>query len=89
MSTPGVARYRQHELMGATEGACVSMSTANEGAGPEDSDADPNADPTTASVRAQAAALRGIQDRPVAEHAERYQQIHAGLQAALADIDGN
>ncbi|MDP9115755.1 MAG: hypothetical protein M3O28_00500 [Actinomycetota bacterium] len=66
----------------------MSMSSVNEGAGAEQAGADPNADPA-ASVRAQAAALEGLQDRPVAEHAEHYQQIHAGLQAALADIDGS
>jgi hypothetical protein len=31
--------------------------------------------------------LKAVDERPVAEHAEIYQQLHGELQAALAEID--
>jgi hypothetical protein len=34
------------------------------------------------------AVLDGLPDRPLPEHAEVYQSLHADLQAALAEIDG-
>jgi hypothetical protein len=37
---------------------------------------------------AQRAALAGLADRPLSEHADVFGQVHAQLQAALADIDG-
>jgi hypothetical protein len=39
-------------------------------------------------VRGQLAELDGIEERPLAEHAERYDRVHAELQAALTEIDG-
>jgi hypothetical protein len=39
-------------------------------------------------VRRQLAELDGIENRPLAEHAERYDQVHRQLQAALSEIDG-
>jgi hypothetical protein len=44
--------------------------------------------PVEQRVRAQVAALDGIEDVPLAEHAQRYDEVHAALQAALVEIDG-
>ena len=44
--------------------------------------------PVDERVRSQLAQLEGIEQRPLPEHAERYDQVHAELQAALSDIDG-
>jgi hypothetical protein len=44
--------------------------------------------PVEVRVRRQVAELEGIEHRPLGEHAERYDQVHAELQAALSDIDG-
>ena len=44
--------------------------------------------PVDEHVRGQLAELEDIEDRPLPEHAERYDQVHAELQAALSDIDG-
>ncbi|HSY15343.1 MAG TPA: hypothetical protein VK816_05110 [Jatrophihabitantaceae bacterium] len=43
-------------------------------------------DPVRA-VRAQLAELTGLDEVGLAEHVERYQRAHAGLQDALAEID--
>jgi hypothetical protein len=32
--------------------------------------------------------LAGLRDAPLTEHVERYQEVHAELQAALTSIDG-
>ncbi len=34
------------------------------------------------------AALVSLDERPLAEHADDYQRLHAELQAVLAEIDG-
>jgi hypothetical protein len=53
----------------------------------------PNAGPAeaqhTASVRVAAALapLAGLEVRPLAEHVESYQRVHAELQAVLAELD--
>jgi hypothetical protein len=52
---------------------------------PEYDDADR---PVEERVRRQVAALDGIADRPLSEHAQRYDEVHAELQAALTEIDG-
>jgi hypothetical protein len=39
-------------------------------------------------VRRRVAELDGIEHQPLATHAERYDEIHAELQAALTEIDG-
>jgi hypothetical protein len=45
--------------------------------------------PVDERVRSQLAAqLEDIEHRPLAEHAERYDQVHSELQTALSDIDG-
>jgi hypothetical protein len=44
--------------------------------------------PVEQRVREQVAALDGIEDVPLAEHAQRYDEVHAALQAALVEIDG-
>ena len=44
--------------------------------------------PVEHRVREQVAALDGITDVPLAEHARRYDEVHAALQAALVEIDG-
>lgn len=44
--------------------------------------------PVEQRVREQVAALDGIEDVPLDEHAERYDHVHAALQAALVEIDG-
>ena len=46
------------------------------------------ATPVEQRVREQVAALEGIADVPLAEHAQRYDEVHAALQAALVEIDG-
>lgn len=43
--------------------------------------------PVEDRVRGQLAELEDIDDRPLSEHAERYDRIHTQLQAALTDID--
>ncbi len=52
------------------------------------SEEEPMPVPAEERVRRQVAALDGIDERPLAEHAERYDQVHAQLQAALTGIDG-
>ena len=44
--------------------------------------------PVEQRVREQVATLDGIADMPLAEHAQRYDEVHAALQAALVEIDG-
>lgn len=44
--------------------------------------------PVDERVRSQLVQLDDIEHRPLAEHAERYDQVHAELQSALSDIDG-
>lgn len=44
--------------------------------------------PVEQRVHEQVAALEGIEGAPVAEHAQRYDEVHAALQAALVEIDG-
>ena len=39
-------------------------------------------------IEAQLSGLDTIAELPLPEHAEAYQRVHAGLQAALAEIDG-
>jgi hypothetical protein len=46
------------------------------------------ASPVEQRVREHVAALDGIADMPLAEHAQRYDEVHATLQAALVEIDG-
>ncbi len=41
-----------------------------------------------AEVRRQVAALAELDQLPLSEHAERYGEVHATLQAALTEIDG-
>ena len=41
-----------------------------------------------AQIDAQLGGLDAIAELPLAEQAEAYQRVHAGLQAALAEIDG-
>jgi len=49
---------------------------------------EPAQSPVDERVRRQLAQLEDIEHRPLSEHAERYDQVHAELQAALSDIDG-
>jgi hypothetical protein len=44
--------------------------------------------PVEERVRRHVAALDGIADLPLSEHAQRYDEVHAELQAALTEIDG-
>ena len=44
--------------------------------------------PVAERVRRQAGALDGLADLPLSEHARRYDEVHAELQAALTEIDG-
>lgn len=44
--------------------------------------------PVAERVRRRVAALDGIADLPLSEHAQRYDEVHAELQAALTEIDG-
>ena len=44
--------------------------------------------PVEQRVHDQVAALDDIEDVPLAEHAQRYDEVHAALQAALVEIDG-
>src|SRR6266480_5006164 len=51
-----------------------------------------DADPSTmtsdvVAVRAHAAILDGLPDRPLSEHADLFGELHASLQAYLSDID--
>ena len=46
------------------------------------------AGPVEERVRQQVARLDGIEALPPAEHAQRYDEVHAELQAALTEIDG-
>ena len=39
-------------------------------------------------VTAAVASLAGLDQAPLQQHIERYQQIHAGLQDALSGIEG-
>ena len=41
-----------------------------------------------AQIDAHLSGLETIAELPLAEQAEEYQRVHAGLQAALAEIDG-
>jgi hypothetical protein len=47
-----------------------------------------DATPVEQRVREQVATLDGIEDVPLAEHAQHYDEVHAALQAALVEIDG-
>ena len=51
-------------------------------------DDQPEQVPVAERVRNLAAELDGIETRPLGEHAERYDHVHAQLQAALSEIDG-
>jgi hypothetical protein len=44
--------------------------------------------PVEHRVHEQVAALDDIEHVPLAEHAQRYDEVHAALQAALVQIDG-
>jgi hypothetical protein len=44
--------------------------------------------PVEQRVRDHVTALDDIEDVPLAEHAKRYGEVHAALQAALVEIDG-
>lgn len=55
--------------------------TASEAAAPSPAE-------VVARVTGQLSALDSLADRPLAEHADVYQQLHAGLQAALGEVDG-
>ena len=44
--------------------------------------------PVEQRVREQVTALDGIEDVPLGEHAQHYDEVHAALQAALVEIDG-
>ena len=44
--------------------------------------------PIEERVRHHAASLDGIEHRPIGEHAQRYDEVHTELQAALTEIDG-
>jgi hypothetical protein len=44
--------------------------------------------PVAERVRRQVAALDGLAALPLSEHARRYDEVHAELQAALTEIDG-
>jgi len=57
------------------------------GSGPAVSESAAN-NPVEERVRQQVATLVGIENRPLAEHAQRYDEVHAELQAALTEIDG-
>lgn len=48
----------------------------------------PQQAPVEERVRLLASELDGIETRPLGEHAERYSEVHAQLQAALSEIDG-
>jgi hypothetical protein len=54
--------------------------TASEAAAPPPAE-------VVARVADQLTALDSLADRPLAEHADVYQQLHAGLQAALGEVD--
>jgi hypothetical protein len=47
-----------------------------------------SADVAVERIAEQLAVLDTIAERPLSEHADAYQQIHAALQGALAEIDG-
>jgi hypothetical protein len=47
-----------------------------------------DAPPAQAGWPDRLAVLDQLADRPLQEHAEVYQRVHADLQAALAEIDG-
>ena len=52
---------------------------------------EPDTAPTAAEpdrFAAQRAVLAGLAERPLDEHADTFAQVHAQLQAALAEIDG-
>lgn len=51
--------------------------------GPSPRPADPRVDPAVAVARAMAG-LEGLDDRPVAEHVEAFEQVHLTLGEALA-----
>jgi hypothetical protein len=45
-------------------------------------------EPVPDRFAAERAALSGLDQRPLGEHAEVFAQVHGQLQAALAEIDG-
>jgi hypothetical protein len=47
-----------------------------------------DAPPAQTGWTSRLAVLDELADRPLQEHAEVYQSLHADLQAALAEIDG-
>lgn len=49
--------------------------------------AEPTAQTPTARLTGVSALLDGLGERPLHEHADAYDGIHADLQAALAEID--
>ena len=61
---------------------------ADEAPDPADEHADPTdlSRPAVQRIAAAAAAVEGVADLPLAEHAERYQQLHATLQTELGAI---
>ena len=57
-----------------------------------DTDSSPDTSPRPETAETQIdrdhlAALQGIAERPLDEHADLYTQVHAGLQSALTDLD--
>ena len=48
----------------------------------------PGAEELVADIEQHVRSLAGLDEVALAEHIERYQRVHAGLQAALTDIDG-
>ena len=48
----------------------------------------PGAEELVADIEQHVQSLAGLDEVALAEHIERYQRVHAGLQAALTDIDG-
>ena len=55
--------------------------------GPElGTDAQDQTQPAVDRITVAAAAVAGVAELPLAEHAERYQQLHATLQAELGGI---
>jgi hypothetical protein len=73
--------------------AAASREIGPQGAGPEEIQETraPEAGSEVAGAdrfAAQRAALDTLADRPLSEHADTFGQVHAQLQAALAEIDG-
>lgn len=82
----------QHYTAGGTaseqpaDGSAGSAAPTGAGAGSR-RDSGPPVE-VVAHLQSQLVRLQGLTDRPLAEHAELFDQVHAELQAALAQIDG-